>query len=134
MGIFDQIFGTSALNLHDSWKEITDLEELESVKQASFSKPVFIFKHSTRCGVSSTVLNRLIREWPFAEEEVTFYFLDLFKYRLISNVIAEILDVQHESPQVIMLLKGGVCYADSHYQITSERLKEEFEKQTSSTE
>ncbi|NCA28897.1 MAG: DUF2847 family protein, partial [Proteobacteria bacterium] len=37
--------------------------QLELIKNSSFDKPIAIFKHSTRCSVSSMALSRLERNW-----------------------------------------------------------------------
>ena len=48
------------------------------VTKESYNKTVFIFKHSTRCAISSLAKNRLESDWAkyFNEKEV--YFLDLY--------------------------------------------------------
>ena len=95
-----------------NWHPLHDEKTLAEIKAESFTKPVVIFKHSTRCSISSMALNRLERsEVP---EGVSFYMLDLIRYRDISNKIAEDFGVRHESPQVL-LIRGGECvYDESH--------------------
>lgn len=126
MGLFDQFFGTSSTNLHPDWKSLESMDALAEIV-ADRSDAIFVlFKHSTRCGVSGTILHRLIREWPFQAGEVNFYYLDLIRYRDISNAIAQQLQVQHESPQIIVLKNGQVVFDASHYQIDAEVLKEKI--------
>ena len=43
------------------WKDLTTEEQLEAIKQESAEKPVVIFKHSTRCSISSMAKMRLER-------------------------------------------------------------------------
>jgi bacillithiol system protein YtxJ len=103
-----------------NWIELSDESQLENIKKESFEKPVVIFKHSTRCSISAMAKNRLEREKPV--EGVTFYYLDLIRYRNISNRIAEIFDVVHESPQVL-LIRNGVCvYDESHNGIAMDEI------------
>lgn len=95
-----------------NWKELTDEQQLEQIKAESKEAPVVIFKHSTRCSISAMAKNRLDRE--NAPEGVTFYYLDLIRYRSISNKIAEVFHVHHESPQILVIKNGECVYDESH--------------------
>lgn len=46
--------------------------------------------------------------------DMPLYFLDLIKYRDISNQIAEDFQVYHESPQML-LIKDGECILDQSH-------------------
>ncbi len=98
------------------WIQLTNIEQLKEIDHQSYTKPQFIFKHSTRCSISSMVLNRLERST--APEGMECYFLDLIKHRDISNKIAEQYHVYHESPQVLLIKNGECVYDESHYGIT----------------
>lgn len=103
-------------------KEISlqSIEELNEIMALSFSEEidgVFIFKHSTRCSISSMVWNRLQRDWKFDPERVKFYYLDLIRYREVSNKIAELTGVEHQSPQLIGIKNGKAFYDASHTMI-----------------
>lgn len=105
-----------------NWEQLTDLQQLEQLKEASFQTPVLFFKHSTRCSISVMALNRFEREW--ANEEVTPYFLDLLTYREVSNSVADLFGVEHQSPQVL-LIKDGVCvHHASHNAIDAQAINE----------
>ncbi|MDB5024961.1 MAG: ytxJ [Mucilaginibacter sp.] len=53
-------------------------------------------------------------------ENLPLYFLDLIKYRDISNQIAQDFQVHHQSPQ-LLLIKDGQCILDqSHSGISLE--------------
>jgi bacillithiol system protein YtxJ len=123
MSLLDKIFGTGGLDIHPQWKILESESILEQALMDSHQKVVALFKHSTRCGVSSTVMNRLIREWPFEKPDFDFYYLDLIRYRPISNRIAEELDVHHESPQLIIVKNGKPVFDTSHFGITTESLE-----------
>lgn len=101
------------------WIDLIDLEQLERIDAASRSGPVLIMKHSTRCGVSSAALGRLERGWTDADDAVhTAYFLDLLRYRSISDAIAERYSVQHASPQILVIRDGRCIHTVSHFGIT----------------
>lgn len=107
-----------------NWHPITAPEQLTTIIQESEGTPVVIFKHSTSCSISATVKSRLERQWEGAGlEHVKPYYLDLLRYRPVSNEIAEVLQVRHESPQ-LLLIQGGVCtYDASHMGISVDALK-----------
>ena len=108
-----------------NWIELTELNQLTTVKQTSFNKPVVLFKHSTRCGTSSMVLSRLNRAATPAMP-VDFYFLDLIKHRDISNQIAQDFNEYHQSPQLLLIINGECTYAESHLGITMDELMEQL--------
>lgn len=81
------------------------------------NNPCLIFKHSTRCPVSSMAKRNITLDADAIPSDVPVYYLDLIKYRDISNEIARIWGVRHESPQVL-LVQGKVClYHASHSDI-----------------
>ena len=92
------------LEQKEQWPEILEL---------SNEKPVFIFKHSSRCGISSVVLSRF--EKQIKERDDSYYFLHIQGERALSNWLAEALQIRHESPQLIVLKNEKVIAHDSHY-------------------
>ena len=96
------------------WQSLTREEQLPEIINASFEKPQFIFKHSTRCGISGMVKNQFSKAFQYSESEVQLYCLDLLTYRQISDEIASALQVWHESPQLIVLKDGKVIKHASH--------------------
>lgn len=106
------------------WIQLENESQLEEIYELSNSKPVLIFKHSTRCSISSMTLNRF--ESDFEPKEVTFYFLDLIAYRNLSNKIAEDLNIKHESPQVLLVKEGKCVYSSTHNAISFKSLVQEL--------
>lgn len=94
------------------WNELNRLDQLEALRQQSFTRPVLIFKHSTQCGISAMALDRLERKWETSDLEP--YFLDLLSYREVSDGIESEFNVMHQSPQVIVLREGQVVHHASH--------------------
>ncbi len=99
-----------------NWQALTELDQLETIAQASFDHPVLIYKHSTTCSISSTAKSRLERQWDNSHG-IEAYYLDLLRLRPISNAIAEKFDVPHESPQVLLIRDGKCVYNESHFAI-----------------
>ncbi|RYY67371.1 MAG: bacillithiol system redox-active protein YtxJ [Chitinophagaceae bacterium] len=109
-----------------NWNDLNNTAQLESIKKDSFSQPQVIFKHSTRCSISSMAKNRLDRS--DAPEGINFYYLDLIAHRDISNKIAEDFFVEHESPQVLLIRNGECIYDESHSGISMDEIAEQAQK------
>jgi bacillithiol system protein YtxJ len=108
-----------------AWKELTQIEQLEDIRNKSFAKPQVIFKHSRRCSLSSMAQSRLERAgFP---PNLEFYHLDLITHRDLSNKIAEQFDVCHESPQVLLIRNGQCVYEESHMAIDMSEILEQAE-------
>ena len=124
MGFLKNRFGTSEGNDAVSkvgWRQLTNLGQLNEITAASVEKPIVIFKHSTRCGVSRMVLRQFENEFN-REEAIIPYFLDLLEHRDISNAIAERFGVVHQSPQLIVIKDGKAVYNTSHSDIDAGNL------------
>jgi bacillithiol system protein YtxJ len=86
------------------------LDELLIISSQNPNKTYAIFKHSTRCNISTMALNRMDKTDFFEKFNVPFYYLDLIQYRNVSNYVAQKLQVEHESPQ-LLIIKNGKCIA-----------------------
>ena len=109
-----------------NWIELTKEGQLDTLKQNSKNKAQVIFKHSTRCSISSVAKSRLER--AAAPQDVDFYYLDLIQHRNISAKIAADFDVFHESPQILLIKNGNCIYDESHSGITMDDILEQVEK------
>lgn len=97
-----------------NWKELKSIDDLTAAIEASNERPVALFKHSTRCSVSFMAKKTVERFW---ELDIDAYFLDLLAHRDVSNKIAELLGVMHQSPQMILVKNGKAVYDGSHSNI-----------------
>ena len=95
------------------WVELTSVEQLNDVLQNIGEKPVLLFKHSTRCSISSMALNGFERNWT-GEVDCELYYLDLISHRDISQKIEELTGVIHQSPQAIVLKGKEIVYEATH--------------------
>ena len=98
------------------WIHLTDEQQLNDIIERSKEKPQVIFKHSTRCSISSVAFQRLQKAKQ--PQDIDFYYLDLIAYRSLSNKVAEIFKVHHESPQVLVIKDGECIYDESHLGIS----------------
>ena len=96
------------------WQQLTSIDQLVEVIDSSSEKPVLFFKHSTRCGISSMVFSGFRSGWEGTEEQIGIYYLDLLNHRDISNEMAKLTGVFHQSPQVIVLKNNEVVYTATH--------------------
>jgi bacillithiol system protein YtxJ len=103
------------------WNIIDHPAQLPIIVQQSSQRPQVIFKHSTRCPISSMAKNRLERSQGSAD--IDFHYLDLIAYRPISNKVAEDFNVWHESPQVLVIKNGACVYDESHSAISMDDIK-----------
>lgn len=105
-----------------NWNELNSEEQFIELLNSGVT--FAIFKHSTRCSISSMVKSRVEREWSLSEEELPIYYLDLIRYRSLSNLIAEKSQVEHESPQMIVFVQGRPVYNASHHAIAVAEISE----------
>ncbi|MCB0501276.1 MAG: bacillithiol system redox-active protein YtxJ [Bacteroidetes bacterium] len=113
-------FRKSSTKTAFDWQELTSEEQFLNLleQQNQFA----VFKHSTRCSISSMAKNRLENNWDI-DDSTPIYYLDLIRYRNISNLIADKLNVEHQSPQLILIRNGEAIYNASHNGIDVEALK-----------
>ena len=126
MILFKNIFGSSEEQTSVSklnWITLTDLGQLNEIIDLSHEKPVLIFKHSTRCSISRFALKQFENEYDL-DDKITLYFLDLLNHRDISNDIASRFEVEHQSPQVLLIKEGKCIFNAAHSSIDVQDLKQ----------
>jgi bacillithiol system protein YtxJ len=111
--------------------QMVEVIQLESEKQwlqllqTSKEQPVCVLKHSTRCPISSAAhdqWNAYLNQSP--NSDVEYAIVLVVEDRPVSNLIAETLDVKHESPQLIVVKQGKAVAHTSHWHITEGKLNE----------
>lgn len=105
------------------WIHLEELAQLNEIKELSKLESVIIFKHSTRCGISTMVKKRFEKTFDESMSELKTYYLDLLSYRNISNEIEARFNVMHQSPQLLVVKDGVVVEHASHYDILAIDLK-----------
>ncbi|MFY1046324.1 bacillithiol system redox-active protein YtxJ [Chryseobacterium sp. GP-SGM7] len=121
MSFLDKIFGGKQEQEESKsfWNVIRSEEDLEKAIKQSHERRIAIFKHSTSCFISKTVLKNFEKEVENSEgQNVSLYFLDLLAFRPISNKIAEDFRIRHESPQLIVFENGQPINNASHQDIS----------------
>ncbi len=124
MGILDRLRAAIQDAIHQDWKVLDSIDQLDHIVKISHTVPVVLFKHSVRCGISSAAKHRLQQAWDFNTDELAFYYLDLLEHRDVSNEIARRFEVIHQSPQVILIKNGQVIHHNSHHGISVTDLRQ----------
>ena len=118
MGLFSKSIASAKARIN--WIHLEDRDKLNYLINQSEHMPVLLFKHSTRCSISIMAKSRLESDWDLTNDQIIPVYLDLLMHRSISNEIADIFGVKHESPQ-ILLIKDGICVARSGRKIVRVR-------------
>ena len=130
MGLFDMFKSQRDVAKEEikemNWIPLERMEQLDEIVEISNAVPVLIFKHSTTCGISRMVLRSFEKAYNYDKKQLEPYFLDLKAHRDISNAIATKFNVQHESPQLLLIKNGTVTYHTSHGAIEAENLLEKL--------
>jgi bacillithiol system protein YtxJ len=107
-----------------NWNALESEAQLKQIIQESKTQRVLIYKHSTRCSISSMALARLERAWNEQDmRKIKPYYLDLIAFRNLSSEIAQRYQVEHESPQVLVIENNACIYTESHNGIRYDELK-----------
>lgn len=120
MGLIKKLFGGEKVEREEKvlpWIPLNDLKQLDYIKQKSSIKTQIVFKHSTRCGISSMVQRQFIEDYNFGEKELDLYYLDILSYRQISDEVGYKFQLIHESPQLLVIRNGELVAHASHGQI-----------------
>ena len=105
-----------------NWINLENETQLDELRLRSTDRPQIIFKHSTRCSTSALVKGRLER--AAAPSGADFYYLDLIRFRPISNRIETDFMIRHESPQILIIRNGECVYDESHLGISMDDIRD----------
>jgi len=119
MTLFKQLFSKKTTeskqeNRTNPWIALTSIAQISAVKKASKMAPVAIFKHSTRCVISRTVLKSFEKKVNNKTTNTAFYYVDLLNYRDVSNELSTVFDVVHQSPQLLLIDNEKLVSHASH--------------------
>jgi len=109
-----------------NWIQLTSDDQVDQIAEQSVNRPQVVFKHSTRCSLSSVVWNRIGKK-EFGNS-ADYYFLDIIANRALSNRIAADFAVHHESPQLLIIKNRDCVYEESHMAIHPDELAEQLEQ------
>lgn len=97
-----------------NWIALTSEDDFNKALEQSQQFVIGIFKHSTRCSISAVAKKRMELKFNSLPENSKLFYLDLLNYRSLSNRISEVLNVEHQSPQLIVIKEKEVLSTSSH--------------------
>jgi bacillithiol system protein YtxJ len=104
------------------WKQLEQESDIATLVLESKDLPQVIFKHSTRCSISSVAFNRV----QSCEGSADFHMVNVISSRAISNRIADTFGVLHQSPQLLVIHNGKCSYTASHFEISAESIDKQL--------
>ncbi|MBG16475.1 MAG: bacillithiol system redox-active protein YtxJ [Crocinitomicaceae bacterium] len=105
-----------------NWNYLKSIDDFNSAVEASFSADILLFKHSTRCSISTLAKSRIENSWK-TSLSIKPYLIDVLNFREISNEIAHRFDVVHESPQVLVISSNKCLGYLSHSAIEMDEIE-----------
>lgn len=96
---------------------LESVDELEKIKNSK--EYVVILKHNTTCPISKGVLQRLQQEGTAIPQVEAIHVLDLLAHRDVSDTIAQLFEVKHESPQLLVVKDGQCVYTEWGFDISA---------------
>lgn len=101
----------SAINM--DWITITSEEQVQDI--AKSNEPAIIYKHSPRCMTSLMAYRQLKSEVNGQGGlNLPIYIVDVISNRRESQFIAHTFDVEHQSPQILVVKNGQSVFDTSH--------------------
>jgi bacillithiol system protein YtxJ len=87
------------------------------------------FKHSTRCPISARAKMEMDSYLKSKPEDIEIEIIEVNSNRARSDEIAQQFDVEHESPQVIVIDDdNNVVWTGSHRRVTEKKLSRAIEE------
>jgi bacillithiol system protein YtxJ len=108
--------------MEKKFRLIADTKALNNLLANSKQKPVVIFKHSNSCPISAAAY----REMQQLEDEVVL--VEVQSAREVSEELADITGIRHESPQVIVFRDGKAVWNASHFRVNAREVARALEE------
>ena len=93
-------------------------DDIRRALSHSYDEPVYIYKHSHTCPFNARAQGEVVR----LKHDYPIYGLVVQYVKELSNEIAEKLDVEHETPQAILVKEGEAVAVLSHEAITAKAM------------
>ena len=102
-------------------QELASRDDADAMLKASHDAPVYLLKHSIACPISARGQMEFVGLEGDADPAL--YAVVVQYARDVSSYLAETLDVQHETPQAILISKGKAVDVKSHGSIRLDALR-----------
>lgn len=128
MSFFDLFkSGAGGASLSEHWQRLTSPEAVQELFKHR-ERPVLIYKHSFACSICTFSMLNLDRKLETIASKADSFFVDVRAQREISNRIAQVSGVVHQSPQAIVVYNGEVFWHGSHSEVRAEHILEALEE------
>jgi bacillithiol system protein YtxJ len=107
---------------------LTSVVDLDSVVEASFTRPVLFFKHSLTCGTSAWAHEELDALLDGPAVPVDVFVVHVQTSRAISDAIADRFNIRHQSPQALLVRNGTVAWHASHHRLSQAEMARAIER------
>jgi bacillithiol system protein YtxJ len=117
------------IHMHPDLTSLEHVDELHRLIAESESRPVLLFKHSYTCGVSMEALDELVAHMNGRERKGSaphqapsapqYAMVAVQTHRAVSNAVAQMFGVRHETPQALLIRDGRVVWSASHFRVTA---------------
>jgi len=118
--------------------DLSDIESLNRFLARSNDAPIVIFKHSDTCGISARAygeMQELAKRKPGSAEPLQSFPIGIVAVqaaRTVSNEIETRTGIEHESPQVFVMMNGQVVWSASHRGVNAEAVERAVSQAVSS--
>ena len=99
------------------------IENITDVLKRSHERTVLILKHSRICPISARGKREVDKFLESCDRDLEAYLVVVQRERPISNELARVLGVLHQSPQVLVVRDGTAEKVLNHYEITGENIE-----------
>lgn len=99
------------------------IDNVDNIIEQSRKNPVFIYKFSTTCGGCSPFTKAELEDFMKSNNKFDFYIIPIQNERNTSDKVAQKLNVNHQSPQLIFIKNGEVLFDLDHWDINQENIK-----------
>jgi bacillithiol system protein YtxJ len=113
---------------HPDLTVLTAVDELDRLLSDSSNRPLFLFKHSRSCGVSTEALDELVAHLADASGAARYAVVTVQTHRDVSNAVSTRLGVRHETPQAILVRDGRAVWSASHFRVNTTELQNALER------
>ena len=106
------------------------IEELHQALSDSQTRPILIFKHSSTCPISGRAMREFQKYLEAADPTVSYHLITVQTDRPVSNEVETRLQIQHETPQAILVKNQKEIWNASHFQITASAIQKAIQELT----
>jgi bacillithiol system protein YtxJ len=106
--------------------QLPEIQDQAALDRALGSERAIVYKHSTRCIVSSWSFKE-VRSFAENHPDWPVYVLKVIEERRLSDAAAEQLGIRHQSPQAFVIRDGECVWNGSHSEISEDELSRQID-------